>query len=116
MVNKGEDVTSRFNPTGIVNLDIGEWDFVVVQLVSPTGTVTFNGSNDGGGIQGETAGNATSAINFTAVQAINLNTGTAATTAAASGMFKLTVIGKYLQLSSPGQTATKIIVYTSKIQ
>src|SRR5580693_1461658 len=116
MVNKGEDVTSRFNPTGVVNLDIGEWDWVIVQVVGPTGTITFNASCDGGAIHGETTGNATSAINFTAVQATNLATGAATTTSAASGLFKFSVVGKYLQSSSPGQTATKIIVYTAKIQ
>lgn len=116
MVNRTQDVTLLFNSTGVYNMDVGEWDYIIVQLVGPTGTVTFNASNDGGGVTGETDGNATSAINFTAVQATSLATGTAATTTAAAGMFKIQVPGKYLQLSSPGQTATKVLVYCAKIQ
>lgn len=116
MVNKVEDVTTKFNANGFINLDIGEWDYCIVEVITPTGVIAFNASLDGGSVQGVTNGNATSAINFFSVQATNLTTGAAATTTAASGIFKLPVIGKYLQLSGPTFTATKILVYTAKIQ
>lgn len=116
MVNKWVDFTSSFNTAGLLNVDVGEFDWTVVQIVTPTGTVSFNASCDGGYVNGVTDGNATSAINFTAVQAVNLATGASVTTAAASGLFRFQIIGKYLQLSSSGQTVTKLIIYFTKDQ
>jgi hypothetical protein len=107
------DVTSDFNVAGLKNIDVSGWDWVTVQLVGPAAAVTFNGSNDDGSVTGALQGGPLQATNFTAIQGINLNTGVGATTGAVAGLWRFPVISRFLQLS--GTTATKILVYLSKI-
>ncbi len=40
------DVTADFNADSLVQLDTGGFDYTVVQLVNPSGTVSFKHSND----------------------------------------------------------------------
>lgn len=107
------DVTADFNAAGLKNIDLGGWDWVVVQLETPASAVSFKHTNDAGAVTGSTDGNALSANNFIAVQGVDLSTGTAATSSATSSLYRFGVIGKYLQLS--GTTAAKILVHLSKI-
>jgi len=111
------DVTPTFSTGGSssINIDVSGWDTAVVQLVSPSGSINFLSSNDGGAITGVTDGNATSAANFTAVQGVNLATGAAATLGGVSGLWKISGMGRYLQLSGSSITATKVLVELSKI-
>lgn len=113
MISTSIDATLQFNSKGIYNLDLMGWDYAVVQLVTPAATVTFNGTNDAGAIQGVSDGNQDSAINWTTVQLTNLSTGTAATSSSAAGNFKYANGTRFLQLS--GTTAAKVIIYLSKI-
>lgn len=103
-----EDVTNDFNDGGSSTLDIGGWDFVVVQLVAPVGTTSFFTSNDSGAVQGVSDGNATSADNFIAVSGTNLATAAGATTLAAAGLIKFTGVGRYLRIT--GTSAGKVII------
>lgn len=116
MISQYLDLTNDLNANSGVIIDIGEWDWVVVQLVSPSGTVTFNTTNDSGAVQAVSDGNAASADNFIAVQGTNLNSGAAVTTLAVSGIVRFAVIGKYLQLTGTTLTATKLLVKLSKIE
>lgn len=111
------DVSATFasGGSGSVNLDVSGWDYATIQLVSPTGAINFLSTNDGGGIIGVTDGNATSAANFTAVQGTNLATGVAATSGSASGLWRISSMGRYIQLSGTSITATKVLVLLSKI-
>lgn len=102
------DVTADFNADGVVNLDIGGWDFAVVQLVTPVGTTSFFTSNDAGAVQGVSDGNPTSATNFVAVTGTVLATGSGATTLAGAGLIKFTGVGQFLQIS--GTSAAKVLV------
>ena len=102
------DVTADFNDGGAATLDIGGWDFAVVQLVTPVGTTSFLTSNDAGAIQSVSDGNATSADNFVAVTGTVLATGSGATTLAAAGLIKFTGIGQFLRIS--GTSAAKVLV------
>ena len=104
------DLTNEVNDNSIAVVDVGGWDYSVVQLVSPTGTFTFNSSNDSGAITGVSDGSSASATNWIAVQGTNLNSGSAVTTLAASGLVRFTVIGQYLQLSGGSAQVTKAIV------
>jgi hypothetical protein len=112
-LNKVIDLTTAFNANGSVNFDVGMWDSVVVQIVGAAGTVSFNGTNDGGAITGVTDGNALSAKNFTAVQGTNEATGTAATSGA-SGSYKFPVTQRFLQLTG-GSPATEVLVMMYKL-
>jgi hypothetical protein len=115
MLSNTIDVTTQFNANGQFNQDVGQWDYVIVQLVSPSGTINFLCSSDSGAIQGVTDGNATSATNFNAVEMTNLATNGTGTSAAASGSYKFNVVGRYLQLSGAGVTATKVLLQLNKI-
>jgi len=109
------DFTASFNANSGINIEIGSWDYVIVQLVSPSGAVTFNSTNDDGGANGTGYGTAESATNWVTVQGTNLNAGTAITSIAASGMIRFGYIGQFLQLTGTAVTATKVIVRYFKI-
>jgi len=114
-VSQITDITTQFNSnSGDWNLDIDSWDFVVVQLVDPTGAVSFLTSNDAGAIQGSGDGNAIAALNFTAVQGTNLATGSGVTSLAVTGLVKFSGIGRFLRLESSA-TAAKVLVRWYKI-
>jgi hypothetical protein len=110
MISYSKDVTTDFNANSGVNLDVSDWLSVVIQFVSPSGAVTFNGTNDSGAVQGVTDGNASLATNWVAIQATNMNTGVAATSAAASGLWKIINPPHFIQLTGTSVTATKVIV------
>lgn len=110
------DVSDDFNAAGVATLDVGEWDWGIVQLVSPSGTISFNVSNDSNAIRGVSDGNSYSSINFQSVGLTNQATGALVTSSAAAGTFKFGVIGKYFQLSGTANSVGKAIVFLSKIR
>lgn len=109
------DLTADINADGRSTVDIGGWDYAIIQLVTPTSTATFQTSNDGNDVQGVSDGNAASATNFIDVQGTNLNTGSGVTTLAASGLVKFSYIGRYLRIIGPGLTVTKALLRLFKI-
>lgn len=111
------DLTADFNAVSpaAVNIDISNWDYVVVQAVGLSGTVTVKATLDAGAIAGTTDGNAISAQNWIAVQGTNLNTGSAVTTMTAAGLVRFGVVGKFMQFSGTGVTITGLFVYLFKI-
>lgn len=109
------DITADFNIGSLAILDIGGYDSVVVQVITPTGTVNFLTTNDGGAVQGVSDGSATTATNFVAVFGTNLATGVGGTSLAATGHMKFTGIGQYLQISGTAVTAAKVLVRLYKI-
>lgn len=111
-----QDFTNEFNQNaGDYNFDVGGWDYVVVQLVTPSGAVTFLTSNDSGDITGVSDGSAISAANFIEVQGTNLNSGAAVTSLAASGLVRFQGIGRYLRLQSTAATVVKLLFRYYKI-
>lgn len=108
------DATADFNLNGVKNIDMSGWDTCVIQLVTPVAGISFLSSNDDGSITGQVQGGPLSALNFTAVQAVNLATGVAATSGAATGLWKISGAGRFIQLLG-ATTAAKILVYLSKI-
>ena len=109
------DVTADINDNSLCQLDIGGWDYAVVQLVSPTGTFTFNTTNDAGDTTGVTDGSAISATNWIATQGTNLNSGSGVTTLNASGLVRFQGVGQFLQIAGAGSSVTKAIVRLYKI-
>jgi len=112
-LSKTLDITSDFNADGIATLDVGQWDNVVAQFVTPVGAISFLGSNDGGAITGITDGNALLAKNFTAIQGTDESTGTAATSTSVTSNYKFSVTHKFVRFS--GGTATQILIFLYKI-
>lgn len=109
------DISNDFNLSSSKNIDVSGWDSITIQLVTPSGAINFLTTNDSGAIQGVTDGNAFTAANFTAMQATNLATGVAATSGAATGLWRTNAFGRFLQLSGTSVTAAKILIYLSKI-
>lgn len=110
------EITQDLNDNSIWQGDIGGWDYAVVQLVSPTGTFTFNTTNDANPVLGVSEGSAVSATNWIAVQGTNLNSGSAVTTLAASGLVRFQGIGQFLQIIGAGAAqVTKAFVRLYKI-
>jgi hypothetical protein len=109
-------ITGDLNDNSIWQGDIGGWDYAVVQLVSPTGTFTFNSTNDSGEVQDVSDGSAISATNWIATQGTNLNSGSAVTTLAASGLVRFEKVGQFLQIAGAGAAqVTKAIIRLYKI-
>lgn len=105
------NVTADLNNNSICQLDVGGWETIVVQLVSPTGTFTFNSTNDAGAAEGVSDGSAISATNWIAVQGTNLNSGSAVSTLAASGIVRFQNIGQFFQISGAAAAqVTKAII------
>lgn len=116
MTSQQHEWTYNINNQKQVTLDVGEWDRVSVQFVAPiTGTVYVYGSNDGGAVRGVTNGNAALATNFTAIQVVNLATGTAVSSITAAGLYKADINFKYLKFGGGGISVYKMITDNMKI-
>ena len=113
---KDVDFTLAFaNGSGTLQIDVSGWDYFVVQMITPGASTTFKGTNDGGAVTGLAQGNQISATNWSAIQGTDLSTGTAATSTAASSIYKFPVSTRYFQLSN-ASTMAKLIIYFYKIQ
>lgn len=115
------DLTNAFNQgNGSVTIDVGGWNYVVAHIIANTAAVNFKASNDGGAVQGSVDESPQAAINFVAIQGVNLTTGVAAgtigATAGVGSMFSFGVVGKYLQFSGTINTVSKLLVSLSKIK
>lgn len=106
------DITSDFKKAnGEYRLDVSLWKNLTIQVVNPSGTFDFKGSNDGNAILNAGPGNAYSAMNFTPIQAVNLATGATVTAAAGAGLYKIEVFCKYIQIGGAGADADKVIIF-----
>lgn len=117
------DATNEYN-TGsesgfpqLLKLDTGGYDYAVVQLISPTNTITFKHTNDSGDIQGVSDGSAISSDNAFVLQGVNLATGATLTSTGASGLYRFQSYGRYLWLdgTATSATVTKLLVRLYKI-
>lgn len=115
MLNQSIDLTTAFNADGKVNLDVSGWDNCTLQIQTPSGAISFNGTNDSGGITGISDGNPRTATNWQPVQGINTATGLGATSTSGNGIFKFTVVSQFLQFIGSAVTVTKMIANLSQI-
>jgi len=115
MIASYSDYTIQFNADNGIVIDMSGWDYLVAQFVAPTGTIAITGTNDSGAVEGAIDGNARTATNFTAIQATKLLDGSAVTTVAAAGLYKLTVTGRYIKFGGAAAAATKLLVQFAKI-
>ncbi len=117
MISRTMDLAPQFSATSFYAVaDIGEWETITIQAIGIAGTMTIAGTNDGGEITGSVDGSARNAANFNAVQAINLNTGAAATAVTGTILFRISPVSfKYLRLGD-GATAgaTKLLIHCTK--
>jgi len=109
------DITTEFNADNGYVADMSGWDNIVAQFVSPSGTISITATNDGGAVEGTTDGNSSLAANFQTVQATKLSDGTAVTTVAAAGLFRVGVVGRFLKFGGASAAATKVILMYHKV-
>lgn len=114
MISKVLDITDEFNANNRARLDLSGWGIATFQIISPSGTIDFTGTNDGGEETGTLDSNAANSGNYSTIQATNLSTGTAVTSANTTGLYKFTINCKYIQLFGVGITALKILVFVNK--
>lgn len=115
-VSQSIDITADLNDNDLWQGDIGGYDYAVVQLVSPTGTFTFNTTDNAGAVHGVSDGSAISATSWIACQGTNLNSGSGVSTLATSGLVRFQGIGQFLQVSGAAAAqVTKAFVRLYKI-
>ena len=115
MISAKHDYTAVFNRDNTVQIDVSLWENVIIQMVGPTGTITLQGSNDGGAIEGSVDDSPQAAINFVNISATKMSDGTLTTSLAAAGLYKLTQPCKYLKFGGASAAATKVLVFMSKV-
>jgi hypothetical protein len=99
-----------------IQMDMSGWDKTTIQVVAPVaGPVYVYGSNDANALQGVRDGNAELAINFNAIQATNLATGTAVSSFSAAGNYKVDVNTRFLKISGGGADVYRLLAFHSKI-
>lgn len=114
MLSAIADLSIPFNASHNVVVDVSLYKFITLQFVEPTGTINLTGTNDSGAVEGVSTGNASTAINFTAIQATNLATGTTVTGISAAGLYQIEVGCKFIQIGGAAAAATKLLVLQSK--
>lgn len=116
MTSQFVDFTNDFKTgAGVLNLDVSGWDWVTIQIVTPSSAISFKTTNDDGSVTGSITGSAKAAANWLACQGIDLSLGTGVTSVSASANVRFPVIGRFLQLTSSAATAVKVLAYYSKI-
>lgn len=113
MLSKVLDISAEFNANNRARLDLSGWGNATFQIITPSGTIDFTGTNDGGEETGTLNPSPGASGNFSSIQAINLATGTAVTSASTTGMYKVTINCKYVQIFGTGVTAAKILVFVN---
>jgi hypothetical protein len=114
MISRIIDITDQFNSTGRARLDLGGWGIATFQIISPSGSISFTGTNDGGEETGTLTPSPSRSINFSTIEATDLSSGTKVTSTSATGMYEVVIDCKYIQLFGTGVTATKILVFVNK--
>lgn len=111
------DVTSDINADGRATVDVGSWDKVVVQLITPSATASFTQTTDAGGVTGVSDGSAASALNFTTLSGLLVSDGSAASSiaAGAGNSIEFTRFGTFIRIMGPGLTVAKAFVRLYKI-
>jgi len=92
------DVTAAFNAAGSYYQDISGWDCAIVQIVTPTGVISFKTTNDDGAVTGQLLPSPEVPENWLTVLGVNLTTKADVSSVNASSIVRFDVIGKYLQL------------------
>lgn len=107
------DITTEFNANSEIVLDVNGWDYVIAHIVTPSGAMSFTGSNDGGAIEGSTIDNNLSATNFLALAAQPLGTTTPTTfvtSVNASGLVRFDFPPRYVKFAGTSISVAKFIV------
>jgi hypothetical protein len=109
-----QDVTAEFNANNGYVADASNWDYLIWQFVTPTGTINLTATNDAGSITGSFDGNSLTATNFATVSATVLNGGALASSVSASGLYRTQHVGQFVKFGGDAAQAAKVIVQFHK--
>lgn len=98
-------LTEEFNKSASVVLDVEGYDYAIVQLKTPSATVDFSSTNNGG-----SPDNSANATDFVSFMGTNLTTQTGVVTLATSGLVRFERGGKYLKLSAAAATTVALLI------
>ncbi len=116
MISQVIDVTDIFNASNAIVLDTGGNRFMTFYVNTPTGAISFTGTNDGGAVQGESDGSAATATGFVSIGGYNLTAPlTVVTSINATGLIRIDCQCKYIKLAGSSVTLAKLIVMTGKL-
>ena len=102
----------------LFKLDIGGFDYAVIQAVNPSLDISIYSTNDSGDIQGVSDGSAVSSANAVPIFGVDLSTGSNVTSVGtSSNLVRVQSVGRYLWLDGTGDDTTvdKLLVRLYKI-
>lgn len=105
------DATDSFNVTGSFYQDVSGWDSAVVQIVTPSETISFKTTNDDNAVLGDLLPAPEVPTNWLAVEGVNLADKTNVSSVNASANVAFGIIGKYLQLVGATVAAAPSFAY-----
>ncbi len=112
------DYSAEFNSLYKITIDTSGWDKTIVQMVTLAGSALIYGTLDSGS-NASTQGNASLAINFTPIQAVDLSSGTAVSTLATGKLYRVTDDQQFLRIQGvPAQAGTsvyKLLIFNQKV-
>jgi hypothetical protein len=109
------DLSLELNKNNFAIVELSNWDYCVIQVVNPSGTINLTATNDSGAVQGQTDGNYKLSTNYTTIQATKLSDGTDVTALATAGQYRVDVVGRYLKIGGASAAATKLLIMLAKI-
>ena len=112
-----QDVTDAFNANNGYVADASNWDYLIWQFVSPSGTISVTATNDAGSVTGSFEGNSLTATNFATIVALNLASTTSAlvTAVSSAGLYRVDRSGQFIKFGGASAAATKVIIQYHKI-
>lgn len=116
MIAQYLDVTQQFNDnSGIAYIETSNYDYCVIQLIGVSViNTTIYSTIDSGAVEGVTDGDISTSTEYTQISFTDLSDNSITQTIT-SGLLRVGVVGRYLQIYNYGATATKILVMLTKI-
>lgn len=105
------DATSEFNKRGTYFQDLSGWDAAVVQIVTPSETISFTTTDDDGSITGQLLPSPVVPLNWYTVEGIDVATKANVASVSATSVVEFGTIGRYLQLAGATVIAPKSYAY-----
>lgn len=113
MVAQYLDLTADLAANGFARFEVSNYDYAVIQLVGSDGFYSFTTTLDSGAVQGVTDGDISTSVDYLQVAVIKLADNTYDTSVSGDGLFRLNVVGRYVQIT--GTEAGKLLVMLTKI-
>ena len=109
--------TTITKPAGITYVELSNYDYCLVQVVSPLEPVALFTTLDSGAIQGVTDGNVKMSTNYQSVYGVDVTdaTNTLVNQAVDKAIIRFPVVGRYLKIGNTGNSAEKVLVTLTKI-